>query len=81
MLRREPTVISLTQADIDQYDANRKRKLLARQQQQLKAAQAAQSAQSAQSAESAQSSQDSDKTQSIQQEPQKSNQDRIMGGH
>jgi len=77
MLRREPTVISLTQADIDQYDANRKRKLLARQQQQVKAAQAAQSAQSA---ESAHSSQDSEKTQSIQQEPQKSNQDRIMGG-
>ncbi|KAJ4989171.1 hypothetical protein SVAN01_05250 [Stagonosporopsis vannaccii] len=74
MLRREPTVIGLTQADIDQYDANRKHKLLERQQQQAKAAQ------SAQSAESTQSSQGSEKTQSAQPEPQKSTQDRVMGG-
>ncbi|KAF2132657.1 hypothetical protein P153DRAFT_382276 [Dothidotthia symphoricarpi CBS 119687] len=34
MLRRAPTTISLTANDIEQYDANRKRKLWEAQQQQ-----------------------------------------------
>lgn len=32
MLRRAPTTVALTQADIDQYEANRKRKLQEQQQ-------------------------------------------------
>lgn len=34
MLRRAPTTIQLTQADIEQYEANRQRKLWEQQQQQ-----------------------------------------------
>ena len=72
MLRRQPTRIQLTQADIDAYEANRRRKLWERQQ-----ALSAQSSQSAaQSAQSTQSSQDSEKDQQV---PQKSKKDRILG--
>jgi hypothetical protein len=46
MLRRAPTTIQLTQADIDQYEANRQRKLWEQQQQT--------SSQSTQSSEKAQ---------------------------
>lgn len=65
MLRRAPTTIQLTQADIDQYEANRKRKLWEQQQKQQQAA----SSQSSQGAENAQQAQ------------QKSKKDRVMGGH
>jgi hypothetical protein len=34
MLRRNPTTIALTQADLDLYEANRQRKLWEKQQQQ-----------------------------------------------
>lgn len=68
MLRRQPTRIQLTQADIDAYEANRRRKLWEKQQ--------ATSSQSSQSAQSAQSSQDSEKNQQV---PQKSKKDRVLG--
>ena len=66
MLRRAPTTITLTQADIEQYEANRKRKL--EQQQQEQQEQVA----------SAQSSNTTDKTM-VEQAPLKSKKDRIMG--
>jgi hypothetical protein len=37
MLRRNPTTIALTQADLDLYEANRQRKLWEKQQQQQQA--------------------------------------------
>jgi hypothetical protein len=64
MLRRPATTIQLTQADIEAYEANRQRRLWEMQQ-----------AQSSQA--SAQSSQNSEKSQQI---PQKSKNDRVMGG-
>ncbi|XPS93302.1 hypothetical protein M3J09_002662 [Ascochyta lentis] len=69
MLRRAPTTIQLTQADIDQYEANRQRKLWEQQQQQQQQQQEQQN--------SSQSTQSSDK---VQQVPQKSKKDRILGG-
>jgi hypothetical protein len=66
MLRRPATTIQLTQADIDQYEVNRQRKLWEQQQKQQQ--QQANSSQSSQSSESAQ------------QVPQKSKKDRVMGG-
>ncbi|KAF9699374.1 hypothetical protein EKO04_002236 [Ascochyta lentis] len=68
MLRRAPTTIQLTQADIDQYEANRQRKLWEQQQQQQ---------QQQEQQNSSQSTQSSDK---VQQVPQKSKKDRILGG-
>lgn len=70
MLRRAPTTITLTQADIEQYEANRQRKLWERQQQQQ---------QQQQQAASAQSTDSSAKTKD-QPVPTKSKKDRIMGG-
>ena len=67
MLRRPATTIQLTQADIDQYEANRQRKLWEQQQKQ----------QQQQQANSSQSSQSSE---SAQQVPEKSKNDRVMGG-
>lgn len=67
MLRRPATTIQLTQADIDQYEANRQRKLWEQQQKQ----------QQQQQANSSQSSQSSE---SAQQVPGKSKKDRVMGG-
>lgn len=67
MLRRPATTIQLTQADIDQYEANRQRKLWEQQQKQ----------QQQQQANSSQSSQSSE---SAQQVPEKSKKDRVMGG-
>lgn len=64
MLRRAPTTITLTQADIEQYEANRQRKIW-EQQQQAAAAQATISSSKA-------------KEQSGPQ--QKTRKDRIMGG-
>jgi len=68
MLRRPATTIQLTQADIDQYEANRQRKLWEQQQKQQQQQQQANSSQSSQSSESAQ------------QVPGKSKKDRVMGG-
>ncbi len=68
MLRRQPTTIQLTQADIDRYEANRQRKL--RDQQQQRQQDQHQSA----------SSQSSQNSNGAQQAPQKTNKDRIMGG-
>lgn len=64
MLRRAPTTIQLTQADIEQYEANRQRKLWEQQQQQ-------------QQQNSSQSTQSSEKAKQM---PQKSKKDRILGG-
>lgn len=67
MLRRPATTIQLTQADIDQYDANRARKLWEHQQ--------------AQKQFSSQSTETSDKAkEQMQTAASKSKKDRIMGG-
>jgi hypothetical protein len=50
MLRRNPTTIALTQADLDLYEANRQRKLWEKQQQQQQQA----SSQSTESSEKTQ---------------------------
>lgn len=68
MLRRQPTTIQLTQADLERYEANRQRKLWEQQQQQQ-----------AKPSQSSQSSQGSEKVQQVQQLPQKSKKDRVMG--
>jgi hypothetical protein len=67
MLRRPATTIQLTQADIDQYEVNRQRKLWEQQQKQ----------QQQQQANSSQSSQGSEDVQEVH---QKSKKDRVMGG-
>jgi len=67
MLRRPATTIQLTQADIDEYDANRARKVWDAQQAQKQQT-------------SSQSSNATDKAKEIQQVPMKSKKDRIMGG-
>lgn len=64
MLRRPATTIQLTAADVEQYEANRQRKLWEQQQAQVQA--------------SSQSTVASDKTKD--QVPMKSKKDRIMGG-
>ena len=72
MLRRPATVIQLTQADIEEYEANRKRKLWEQQQAQAQS----------QTQSSSQSTDTSDKTKE-QAPPTKavdSKKDRIMGG-
>jgi len=67
MLRRPGTKIDLTQADVDQYEANRQRKLWESQQ--------------AQKQTSSQSTDATDKAkEQVQQMPMKSKKDRIMGG-
>lgn len=67
MLRRPATTIQLTQADVEEYEANR-----ARKQWQAQQAQKQQS--------SSQSSDDTDKAKEhVQQIPMKSKKDRIMG--
>jgi hypothetical protein len=53
MLRRNPTTIALTQADLDLYEANRQRKLWEKQQQQQQA--------SSQSTESSEKTQEKEK--------------------
>ncbi|KAH6637988.1 hypothetical protein C7974DRAFT_411439 [Boeremia exigua] len=70
MLRRDPTTIQLTQADIDRYDANRKRRMWERQQQLQK-----------QQQEAASSAQSSQTTEKAAEAPQKSKKDRVMGGN
>ncbi|KAF2831446.1 hypothetical protein CC86DRAFT_463334 [Ophiobolus disseminans] len=67
MLRRPATTIQLSQADIDQYDANRARKVWEAQQAQKQA--------SSQSTDATDKSKDQ-----VQQVPMKSKKDRIMGG-
>jgi hypothetical protein len=64
MLRRNPTTIALTQADLDLYEANRQRKLWEKQQQQQQQQQA-----------SSQSTESSEKTQ----EKEKGKKERILG--
>lgn len=71
MLRRAPTTITLTQADIEQYEANRQRKLQEKQQQQQQQQEEEQGA-------SIQSTNTSDQT-VVDQPPVKSKKDRIMG--
>lgn len=72
MLRRPATIIQLTQADIEQYEANRQRKLWEQQQAQAQT----------QAQDSSQTTDTSDKTK--EQAPPansvKSKKDRIMGG-
>jgi hypothetical protein len=66
MLRRNPTTIALTQADLDLYEANRQRKLWEKQQQQQ---------QQQQQQASSQSTESSEKTQ----EKEKGKKERILG--
>lgn len=68
MLRRPATVIQLTQADIDQYEVNRQRKLWEQQQKQQQ--------QQPEQTNSSQSSQGSE----IAEEVPQSKKDRVMGG-
>jgi hypothetical protein len=63
MLRRNPTTIALTQADLDLYEANRQRKLWEKQQQQQ------------QQQASSQSTESSEKTQ----EKEQGKKERILG--
>ncbi|OAL07440.1 hypothetical protein IQ06DRAFT_289158 [Phaeosphaeriaceae sp. SRC1lsM3a] len=74
MLRRPATIIQLTQADIDQYEANRQRRMWEQQQAQSQAQSQAQT--------SSQSTDTSEKTkdQAPPAHPIKSKKDRIMGG-
>ncbi|KAH9879189.1 hypothetical protein J1614_002627 [Plenodomus biglobosus] len=72
MLRRAPTTITLTQADIEQYEANRQRKLQEKKQQQQ------QQQQEEEQGASIQSTNASDQT-VVDQPPVKSKKDRIMG--
>jgi hypothetical protein len=65
MLRRNPTTIALTQADLDLYEANRQRKLWEKQQQQQQQQQQA----------SSQSTESSEKTQ----EKEQGKKERILG--
>ncbi len=67
MLRRAPTTITLTTADIEQYEANRQRKLWEKQQ--------LQEQQMQQQAASSQSTDNSSRAK----EPTRSTKDRIMG--
>ena len=71
MLRRAPTTITLTSADIEQYEANRQRKLWEQQQQQA----------SSQSADGSEKGKDKDPNDELKPFPQhqKSKKDRIMG--
>jgi hypothetical protein len=69
MLRRPATTIQLTPADIEQYEANRQRKLWEQQQAQ------AQKQVSSQSTETSENTKD--RSQAV---PTKSKKDRIMGG-
>jgi hypothetical protein len=51
MLRRNPTTIALTQADLDLYEANRQRKLWEKQQQQQASSQSTESSEKTQEKE------------------------------
>lgn len=82
MLRRPATVIQLTQADIEEYEARRQRKLWEQQQAQAQAQAQAHAQTQTQNQSSSQSTNTSDKTK--EQVPPtniaKSKKDRIMGG-
>jgi hypothetical protein len=71
MLRRPATTIQLTVADVEQYEANRQRKLWEQQQQQ-------QTQQQASSQSTIASENTNDQTESV---PMKSRKERIMGGN
>jgi hypothetical protein len=70
MLRRPATTIQLTVADVEQYEANRQRKLWEQQQQQTQ--------QQASSQSTIASENINDQTESV---PMKSRKERIMGGN
>jgi hypothetical protein len=77
MLRRAPTTITLTSADVEQYELNRQRKVWERQQQQEQASSQSGASQSTEGSESGQAKeQDNDLKQAAR---DKLKRDRIMG--